>query len=357
MTLTRTPACTVKGCPAPRDPDWHVPICGHGLEGHHHHVIKRSQGGKDGPQVFICPDCHHEIDNGLWGNSIDETYEDGKRVTMYRAWDLHNKTVIEQVIGIKEESDETVVDATDSGHDYDDSGTDTLGNRGGSRASVRLEEESDGDSGSRTIDTSVRAEAAILDEPPSLLGGDSAGAHGGIGTPLLTHEQRVAVAQEKESLVLTAAYNETSLSLQAGLSYEEWESEGHVLSQMTRCLAWWWGDWLNYGESNYGEAYSQAITLTGKDYSTVSHWKWVADKVEVWRRRQSLSWAHHREVAKLEPAEQEKWLNIADEERLTRKDFRERLRGDGDVLIIPKLYQCPDCGFTAKREGFREVSK
>jgi hypothetical protein len=94
-SVTRTPACTVKGCPAPRDPDWHVPICGHGLEGHHHHVIKRSQGGKDGPQVFICPDCHHNIDNGEWGNAAKHVPGRG---LVYFAWDLHGNTLIEKEV-------------------------------------------------------------------------------------------------------------------------------------------------------------------------------------------------------------------------------------------------------------------
>src|SRR3990167_10232734 len=92
---TRIPLCTVKGCPAPSDPDFHIPICGHGLEGHHHHVTKRSQGGKKGPQVFICPSCHHEIDNGLWGNAVLDLADGTK---LYRVWGLHNTTILERVL-------------------------------------------------------------------------------------------------------------------------------------------------------------------------------------------------------------------------------------------------------------------
>jgi len=33
--------------------------------------------------------------------------------------------------------------------------------------------------------------------------------------------------------------------------------------------------------------------------------KWVADRVELSRRRDNLSFAHHAEVAKLEPDEQD----------------------------------------------------
>lgn len=92
---THTPLCTVKGCPAPSDPDWHVPWCGHGLEGHHHHVKKRSQGGKGGYVVFICPRCHDKIDNGPWGNAVLDVPGVGK---VYRIWGMHNETLLERVI-------------------------------------------------------------------------------------------------------------------------------------------------------------------------------------------------------------------------------------------------------------------
>src|SRR3990167_2006501 len=89
---TRTSLCTVRGCPAPSDPDFHIPICGHGLEGQQQHVTKRSQGGTKGPQVFICPSCHHEIDNGLWGNALLDLADGTK---LYRVWGVHNETILE----------------------------------------------------------------------------------------------------------------------------------------------------------------------------------------------------------------------------------------------------------------------
>lgn len=85
------PLCATPGCPKPSDPDWHRPICLHGTAGHHHHVVKRSQGGVDGDQVFICPECHDRIDNGTWSNAV--LVLNGDRV--YRIWDLKNETILE----------------------------------------------------------------------------------------------------------------------------------------------------------------------------------------------------------------------------------------------------------------------
>jgi len=96
----RIPLCSVKGCPAPNDPDWHIPWCGHGLEGHHHHVTKRSQGGKGGHIVFLCPKCHDMVDNGVkYGNAV---IIDGEGRKVYRLWEVTieppGKTLIERVI-------------------------------------------------------------------------------------------------------------------------------------------------------------------------------------------------------------------------------------------------------------------
>ena len=95
MTERHEPLCKVKGCPAPNDPGWHIPWCGHGLEGHHQHWPKRSQGGTE-IVSFICPGCHDHIDNGHWGNAVLKL-PDGTR--LYRVWDQNNRTVFERVIG------------------------------------------------------------------------------------------------------------------------------------------------------------------------------------------------------------------------------------------------------------------
>ena len=46
---------------------------------------------------------------------------------------------------------------------------------------------------------------------------------------------------------------------------------------------------------------------------------WVAGKVETSRRREGLSWTHHREVAGLEPKEQDRLNNYYLPEALERQ--------------------------------------
>jgi len=45
---------------------------------------------------------------------------------------------------------------------------------------------------------------------------------------------------------------------------------------------------------------------------TLTNFKYVSDHVEISRRRENLTWAHHQEVAALEPTEQKLWLDKAE---------------------------------------------
>ncbi|KKK58089.1 hypothetical protein LCGC14_3047940, partial [marine sediment metagenome] len=117
----------------------------------------------------------------------------------------------------------------------------------------------------------------------------------------LTHEQRVAIAAEAAlSSDQDASYGVTSLQLWEGMSYERWTEIGGWLRRMTDSVGWWWGDWVNFGERVYGEKYSQAIEDSGLDGQTLRIMAYTSNEFEVLRRRNNLSWSHHREVAGLE---------------------------------------------------------
>lgn len=93
--------CTVKGCPDPRnEAEWHLRPCLHieGVEhaegGHHHHWPKQSQGGTE-IVGFPCAFCHDRIDNGSWGNKVENI--NGER--HWFVWDIHGECLIDKVIG------------------------------------------------------------------------------------------------------------------------------------------------------------------------------------------------------------------------------------------------------------------
>lgn len=109
-------------------------------------------------------------------------------------------------------------------------------------------------------------------------------------------------------------------------TYDEWVACGDFIQQAHGALQWWRGDWSNYGEQTYGEAYAQEIEKFGIDYSTVNNERWVAKRFEFTRRRVNLSWSHHREVASLDECAQDELLDRAVSEELTQKELRQLVR-------------------------------
>lgn len=102
---------------------------------------------------------------------------------------------------------------------------------------------------------------------------------------------------------------------------------------------WWIGDWLVEGESVYGSKYEAALHVTGLAYGSLRNLKWVAEQVDVSRRRDTLSYSHHVEVAALEPKEQRVWLDRAERDNLTRDALREAIAASrqlpAPVLTLP----------------------
>lgn len=113
---------------------------------------------------------------------------------------------------------------------------------------------------------------------------------------------------------------------------------GAILARAYRCLAWWIGDWFNMGESLHGEAFSQLLDATQFDPATVQQYAWVARQVPRERRRASLSFSHHREVADLAPAEQTRWLARAEADGFSshrlRRELAKALRAEARIWVL-----------------------
>lgn len=127
-------------------------------------------------------------------------------------------------------------------------------------------------------------------------------------------------------LVLPGAVSATSLDLPPGLSYDEWARAGQTLARIERACMWWIGDWWHYGVHAYGERASQVLDMDTYVFQTFMDAGWVAGKIPTSRRREVLSWSHHREVAALDPHEQDYWLDRAEQEGLSRNDLRRDIR-------------------------------
>jgi hypothetical protein len=108
------------------------------------------------------------------------------------------------------------------------------------------------------------------------------------------------------------------LDIQAELTFDEWQALGKELTPIASAIGFIVGDWINYGETRYGEKYHEALRLTGLSIETLWQYSYVARRVQIWFRNQNLDWTHHKVVAKVkDPEEQRKWLNTAEKENLS----------------------------------------
>lgn len=117
-----------------------------------------------------------------------------------------------------------------------------------------------------------------------------------------------------------------ALHIPAGLSFEDWAQAGRQLSRIVDSSAWWLGDWLVFGKTNYSDCYQLAIHRAGLRYQTLRNYAWVARRFGVDRRRAKLTFQHHAEVASLPVDEQDRLLDQAEREMWTTKQLRNAMR-------------------------------
>jgi len=171
--------------------------------------------------------------------------------------------------------------------------------------------------------------------------------------------------RELEYPVFRAAVTSVAWRADQGLDLAEWIRQGKRLGVIGRGAAWWVGDWVNYGNETFGEKYTRAARVTGYDVQSLMNMAYVASRFEISRRRETLSWSHHAEVAPLAPEHQDQWLSVAASKGLSVRGLREELRtwrhqlkfGSGDEQSVGESVSgettdahddgvvCPQCGF------------
>ncbi|MCT9008791.1 LmbU family transcriptional regulator [Streptomyces sp. NPDC054766] len=133
-----------------------------------------------------------------------------------------------------------------------------------------------------------------------------------------------------------ATVQKSGMIFPQNLPERSWEQIGSNLRELVNSSAWWLADWLLYGEATYGwRRYKEAIERTGLDYQTLRNYAWVARRFERHRRRDSLSFAHHAEVTRLSPPEQDYWLRKAEQQKWSRNELRRALRAGLAVQSTP----------------------
>jgi len=125
------------------------------------------------------------------------------------------------------------------------------------------------------------------------------------------------------------------LRFAGALTFEGWERAGEQISRVISSSAWCLGDWIIVGQSRFANRYKQVVEAVGLDYQTIRNYAWVARRFELSRRRDSLSFQHHAEVASLPPAEQDYWLDHAEDLGWSRNRLRQEIRNSRSVGMDP----------------------
>lgn len=116
------------------------------------------------------------------------------------------------------------------------------------------------------------------------------------------------------------------LEMPALLEFGAWEQAGLKIARIADSSAWCLGDWLIYGQNVYADRYRHAVTMAGLDYQTLRNYAWVARRFERSRRRERLSFQHHAEVAAFPAADQDRWLDCAEQGGWSRNQLRASIR-------------------------------
>ncbi len=123
---------------------------------------------------------------------------------------------------------------------------------------------------------------------------------------------------------MRGAVTATSWQLPDGMSEEEWGAAGAVLGQVERSATWWIGDWWAYGKP-WDRARTELVkseNWDGPDYGTCRNAATVAAAFELSRRRDSLSFKHHTEVAGLSATDADRLLDVAEAQEWSTRQLR-----------------------------------
>ena len=113
-----------------------------------------------------------------------------------------------------------------------------------------------------------------------------------------------------------------ALTLPAGISLAAWAGMCPTLVAAQSVGNWWMGDWIRHGETfgEEAEQYLDQIPLSSRKV-----YVWVAAQIPPERRREALTWTHHRLVAGLDPTRADLLLDAAEREQWPAQRLKEAI--------------------------------
>ena len=330
MTVTHVSACRVKGCPAPKDPDFHHCWCGANAV-HHHHVRHKGMGGskEDSPIICLCPTHHEGVHTGGYKDEIVDGFyvvrnQKGQRIVkhkMLEGADRVDRAEVQRVtdggVGVRVPPAPLEAESAAAERAKSALGPIVPAYQGRSAAAPPASgKKEEGDvlhSKPAGAHSGVHRARGVA--PPSPVGASSESSAGELGAttglPVPTQPGSPAPPFNKDTWC------------QDGMQLVYWAIALRDARDEVRFKI---GDWFNEGEGILSdEAYGY---LRGFEDVTVRQYSWVAGRVSPDTRVAELSWSHARAVAALEPPKQREWLEKAQEENLSSKGLYQAIHGE-----------------------------
>lgn len=128
-------------------------------------------------------------------------------------------------------------------------------------------------------------------------------------------------------------------------TFEQWEEVGKFIKKAEKSVHFWIGDWLNYGEQKYGEMYSQAIDATDYNYQTVANDKWIANRIKLSDRAETLGIKHYQNIASLDEDTRKEWIDKTVENNWSVSELKQHIKqhearknGEQSLKVTASLY-------------------
>lgn len=139
-----------------------------------------------------------------------------------------------------------------------------------------------------------------------------------INTGYLTPDR--AIARTDDHVIVIGdklRWTPTGLQISGELLPDEWIQVFELIRRVQSGIQWIIGDWLVYGDEKLGKTYKELAEITGYNEKTLRNLAYVARRVSMSLRKDTLSFGHHNLVASLPEPGQVQWLDYAVREGLS----------------------------------------
>lgn len=127
--------------------------------------------------------------------------------------------------------------------------------------------------------------------------------------------KKMGLKTDIDGTVRIGSFTLTRVGLQVTDKFDEndWNRAGEIVCDLGKSVQWILGDLLKIGEQRkYKTDYEFVAEKTGYEVVTLRNLVYVCSTVDVSRRRDTLRFGHHANVAAYAPHEQDEWLQKAE---------------------------------------------